>query len=552
MDRELPRVTIEDGGTQVYYRGRNLYSPSGPQAAARRRASLVELQPQSLVFVPCPLLCYGIDSLAARLPESSRLLCVETDEALMAVTLDNLPSNLREDPRIQFIRTDSAEQITAFVHERLRIGRFRRLIIAPLNAGYSMNSGRYRMLTEALDREIRVHWQNRLTGAFFGRLWVRNLLANIGQIALGMEITSPPHPDSPIVVAGAGESLEAVLPWLRRLRSRFFLIAVDTALPALFQSGIEADLAVTVEAQWANLQDFVPLGDGCKLHLLADLSGSPAPLRLPACGSRSIFLSRFSECRIVDEIEERRLAGAVIPPLGSVGVAAVHLARRLSDGLLLLAGLDFSYRPGKPHARGTATHNLQLRSATRLTGDLLFASSIGRRRLSSAMLRREGFVTDTVLLSYARDLSSLIEQDGRIQVLGDPGVDLGAAVVARPERFEAILREESGRGRGPGRESDSTLRIPDSAAARQFLEVEEARLERLGQQVTSHLNTTDAAAREESWNLLLPEIEGADYLYFDFPDSESGPVDSPAFLRRLLGNVYGYLRKTRQALSPLR
>lgn len=550
MDRELPRLTVQDGGTQVYYRGKNLYSPSDPEAAARRRAVLADLRPQSLVFVPCPLLCYGIDDLAERLPETSQLLCVETDEALMTVTLANLPQALRDHPRIQFVRTDSAEQITAFVHERLEIGRFRRLTVAPLNAGYSLNGNRYRALTEALDREIRVHWQNRLTGAFFGRLWIRNLFANIGRIAEGMQVSSPPPVDRPVVVAGAGESLESVLPWLRRFRKEFFLVAVDTALPALFGSGINADIAVAVDAQWANIQDFVPLGNGSTVRVWADMSGSPAPLRLRICSERSVFLSRFAECRLVGEVDTQKLAGALIPPLGSVGVTAVHLARLLSEGLLLLTGLDFSYRPGKPHARGTATHLLQLRKSTRLTGNLLFAGSIGRRRLVSRSIRRPGFVTDTVLLSYAKDLSALIAQDGMIGVLGNPGMDLGAEIIATPEQFERILRGDRKQCLPP-RGGAPAMQVPDRRAARRFLERENLRLERLNGLITRHLNTAEPSLRRESWKLLEQEIRDADYLYFDFPDAASAPVDNPAFLRRLLGNVFGYLRKTRQAISPL-
>ncbi len=543
MNDDLPRLTRLDGGTQVQYRGKNLYSPVSPAAAADRRANLVEVKPQSLVLVPSPLLCYGIESLTKRLPDDSHLLCVEVDESLMAVTTASIPAYLTDHPRVQFVRTDSPEKIAAFVQQRIGIGRFRRLILAPLNAGYSLNGALYRSLADALEREIRVFWQNRLTDAFFGRLWVRNLLANLGEVAAGIETVPPPALTGPVVVAGAGESLESVLPWLRAFRERFYLFAVDTALPPLFQAGLIPDLVLTVEAQWANIQDFVPLGHAGTLHLWADLSGSPAPLRLALCARRSLFLSRFSPCRIIEEIEEQQLADTFIPPLGSVGVSATYLARRITTGAVLLAGLDFSYQAGKPHARGTASHLAYLRSIGRLSPDLLYEASTRRHKLSPSSIRRPGFVTDSVLLSYAHDLIAIIRDDPRVFVLGDCGMDLEVPRIAGKIELDGLLAGTDADVKSDDR-PDPRIKRRHSAA--EFLREQERRLASLREAIISYLNLPESTDHVPAWAQLRKGLEQSDYLYFDFPDAAVGPNDTPAYLRRVLANISGYLRKIAQ------
>ncbi|HUX14627.1 MAG TPA: 6-hydroxymethylpterin diphosphokinase MptE-like protein [Spirochaetia bacterium] len=545
MNDDLPRLARLDGGTQVHYRGKNLYSPVSPAAAADRRADLIEVKPQTLLLVPSPLLCYGIESLLKKLPEDSFVLCVEVDESLMAVTTANIPDYLVDHPRVQFIRTDSPEKIAAFVDQRIGIGRFRRLTLAPLNAGYSLNGPAYRKLADALDREIQVFWQNRLTGAFFGRLWVRNLISNLGELAAGGETVPPPATTGPVVVAGAGESLESVLPWLRDCRKQIYLFAVDTALPPLFEAGITPDLVLVVEAQWANIQDFVPLGRNAALHLWSDLSGSPTPLRLAVCAKTSVFLSRFSPCRIIQEVEERQLVDAVVPPLGSVGVSAAYLARRITSGDVLLAGLDFSYQPGKPHARGTASHLAYLHSTQRLSPDPLYESSTRRRKLRPSVIRRTGFVTDSVLLSYARDLNAIIRDDPRVFLLGDCGMDLGVPRVKSQEELVKLLT-----GADAGLKIGNMPEAPANRqqAAREFLEEQNRRLEAVRELITNYLNVHESADRAAMWTELRRSLEQSDYLYFDFPDAAVGPTDSPAFLRRVLSNVSGYLRRFTQIL----
>ncbi|WP_455383222.1 6-hydroxymethylpterin diphosphokinase MptE-like protein [Salinispira pacifica] len=561
MDRELPRLTASDGGTQVFYHGKNLYSPTGPRASAERRADLVNAQPQSLILVPSPLLCYGIDRLLERLPETCSLLCVETDETLMALTFDHIPERYRDHPRVQFARTNSAGDLVAYVRKRFPLSRFRRLVVARLNGGYSLNAPAYRMFTEALEREIRVHWRNRLTGAYFGRLWLRNLFTNLGDASRSSAIAPVSGVDRPVVIAGAGESLEEVIPWLVRNRDGIFLLSVDTALPVLEAAGVSPDLVVAVEAQWANLQDFVPIGTRRPAPLWIDLSAAPVVSHSRSVSVVSFFLSRFAPCVLIDQVAERCPTVPIVPPLGSVGLTAVHLARTVWPGPIFLAGLDFSYRRGKPHARGAASHLQYLRTHTRLSGDFLFSASVARRRVGSPALRRHGFVTDAVLLSYAGDLRASLSGDARCYAIGNPGLDAGVPLIEEEAEFRRVIKEGARRKALPpgtpappvaGDSGSATPARKEYTAPNSFkalLEEERVRLRGITDIVVTHLNIQDAQRRTEHWTAVNAFLESADYLYFDFPDSVEGPVDTPAFLKRVLANAAGYLRKVEQQLS---
>jgi len=75
MEHDLPRLLSGDGGLQVKYRGKNLYSAVDPIASAEHKARSVNIPPESIVIVPSPLLGYGLQALVDRLPVSSRVIC---------------------------------------------------------------------------------------------------------------------------------------------------------------------------------------------------------------------------------------------------------------------------------------------------------------------------------------------------------------------------------------------------------------------------------------------------------------------------------------------
>ncbi len=429
MSEDEPLLVETGRGFTVLHRGKNLYSSSEPREAARRRAEAARLQERSLVLVPGLGLGYGLELLLEKLPAGSLLLCVETDPRLYALAASFPPPR---DPRLIL----AAEPQAAVETVRAQgLHRFRRVQVVPLCGSYHLDRAGYDALLRSLEEEIRQFWQNRITLAHMSRLWLRNLFSNLSILTAGGQAPCPAG-GRPILVAGAGPSLETALPRIARVRDRLTLLAVDTALPAL--AGLAPDWVYALEAQHYNLEDFLPSRDPA-LTLLCDLSSCPAVLRL--FPRRRAFATRFHPLALFDRLRAAGLLPPELPPLGSVGVTAVQAALSLSAGPVLLAGLDFCYPEGRTHARGAPSHRRALAACSRLAplGAGILEALAARPRLRVRGKAGREYPSDLVLRSYSLQLRALAQSSGRLWDLGVEGLETGARLLRSDEELDALL-----------------------------------------------------------------------------------------------------------------
>ncbi|MEE8440318.1 MAG: 6-hydroxymethylpterin diphosphokinase MptE-like protein [Spirochaetia bacterium] len=204
--------------------------------------------------------------------------------------------------------------------------------------------------------------------AQFGRLWLRNTIANLAALTSatrtsGRDLSgSRVYPDlhgHPVVVTAAGPSLNDALGSLS-VTSDVVLLATDTSLPTLTEAGITPDAVVTVDCQTVSYLHYLTAGFPQTL-LLADLAAPP---------------SVFSAHRRVGPLVSRhplhrllRTLGADLQGFdssgGNVTHAAVSLAVSLGAASITVVGADFSYPNGESYARGSYVHNLFAVQASR-------------------------------------------------------------------------------------------------------------------------------------------------------------------------------------------
>jgi hypothetical protein len=434
MNADEPLLENTGRGFTVYYRNRSLYSSSEPREGAHRRAAAARLADRALVLVPGLGLGYGLELLLQKLPAGSSLLCVETDASLWALAASFPPPT---HPRLKVVFSLQAAIGAA---RELGLYRFRRVQLVPLCGSYHLDRAGYDAILGALEEEIRQFWQNRITLAHMSRLWLRNLFANLVALASGDESPAPPERARarPILVAGAGPSLEAALPRIARVRERLTLLAVDTALPVLADAGLPPDWVYALDAQHYNLEDFLPSRDPALL-LLCDLSSCPAVIR--QFPRRAAFATRFAPLALFDRLQAANLLPPELPPLGSVGVTAVQAALGLTLGPVLLAGLDFCYPGGRTHARGAPSHRRALMACSRLAppGSAAFEALAARPLLRVAGKGGRRYPSDLVLRSYAQQLQALARASGRLYDLGGEGLETGARPLASDSELRAVL-----------------------------------------------------------------------------------------------------------------
>jgi hypothetical protein len=523
MEAEGPRVVATDKGPTLIAGGIPFYAPDDPVGSAVRRAAAVPLEPRTLVYVPSVGLGHGLAELLARLPPECAVLCVEVDQRVMALASSH---GLPADARLRVVRTaDELGVVAAF--QALGPGRFRRVREAALSGGWRTAPERYRTFRAALELTLRTWWRNRMTLVMLGGRLVRNLLDNLPLLAAAGDAADLAT-DLPVVVAGAGPSLDAALPALRALRGRYALVAADTALPTLALAGVTPDLVVCLEAQQANLRDFLPARPA-GVRLVCELAGHPGAARLFS-GRLSLFSTAFAPLALLDRLEAAGLAPLRVPGLGSVGVAAAWASLRLTGSGVFLAGLDFSYPNGATHARGTPAHLDSIAGGCRLSpvGHAAAAVLAGRslRRqpsAGSAVVR-----TDAVLQSYRDLLETVIRDDGasrpssRILAVGSAGLPCGAPVVD-PGDLGGLLPPRAPAA-APG-VHERRLRRRDPSAVRAFLDAE-VRLLDEASVMLKDLASSARPATESERRL----AEAVNHAWLQFPDEPD--LGSRSFLAR--------------------
>jgi hypothetical protein len=526
MPEEEPLLVPTDAGPSLHWKGVVFYPAANPIEYARRKARVFSPPPRTLVFVPSVGLGYGLEELLQRLSEHSAILCVESSQEIMGCAVAH---GLPRDPRLLIVRTSEA----AGVREALRslgVARFRRVVEVPLCAGYRLSPALYTRLRVTLEEDIRRYWQNRLTLIAMGSLQVRNLFSNLAFLPYARDFSALAS-GRPAVVAGAGPSLDDSIPTLVKLRERYVLVAADTALPALMARGLVPDLVVALEAQLANLQDFIP-GRSATTLIASDVTSHPAVNRLFP-GRTFFFSSRFAELGIFDRLDRAGLLPASFPALGSVGVAAVRSAMRITGGDVFLTGLDFSLPGLRTHARGTPHHVAMLLGAARNhpPGQDTFAVIAARPLVRVPDKSGSPVMTDRVLMSYRDNLRAEVgEEADRVNDIGTAGLDLGLRRLGAA-RFEEILGATAA-SRGAALDIDATRGFP-AENLRSFFTDEIGLLRRAA---GSMRQAAASGSVSEECRALLGDVN---YAWVHFPDEPELPTPSRGFLARV-GVATGY------------
>jgi hypothetical protein len=528
------RVETTPGGTCVFFRGKNLYHEMAPKEGAEAKARQVPIEENCLLIVPSPLAGYGLEELLRRIPESSHILCIEVQEELMGLSISLIPEDVLKNPSISFIRTDSISAAVGFTDKILKKHRIKKTKTVLLNRGYRINPELYRRMDEAFLLAVQNFWRNKMTALHMGRLWIKNFLINLS-ILPSMRRLSEFTLTKPTVVAGAGESVEGSLRFLKDNRDSIQIVAVDTVLPVLQSAGIRPDLIVVAEAQYANFYDFIGLQDW-SIPVAADLTSYHGILRR-FTGPRYVFLSRFEDLSWFEEEDVMGILPPVIPPLGSVGVMALYIVSHALDRNvpIFLTGFDFSYSPGKPHSRGAPSHILHLLGQGRCAYPVFLEAWFNRPKKKLKNKHNRDIIADGIIASYADGMRALVEERGNVHDLGGNGLFIGATVTKEPV---LILKEF--------RELKTQHSLEDNE------KWDPAEIEKFYMRCLEDLDALDACdtSSDKERGRFRALIQKNDYLTIDFPDAHPLP-HTDDFVRRCLGRVRWYREKIRQGRENL-
>lgn len=540
-----PRLLETGRGLTVTINKRYLYSRFDPSKNAVLIAGTTPIPTETLILCVSPLLGYGLAELLSRLPASSCVLALECDEHLMALSVGAIPESILAHPSFKYIRTAAVSRVLETIHA-LPNGPFRRCLRLDFSGGANEHADFYALTLTSIDEYISRYWRNHLTLMKLGRSYARNLFRNCALLPDSF-IAAEKSLNKPVFVAGAGPSLDMSYDFLRANRQGLFLLAVDTALPALRDAGLRPDAVVLVESQFWIERAFAGFRDS-RIPVFADLTARPAAIRATG-GPVFFFFSEYTSAAFIDRFLGSRFAPLTIPPLGSVGLVALYLARLMvAENIpVFFSGLDFSWGSGYTHSRGSPA----VRSILNASGRLSPAGS-GMPALQAGVFRINGknnrpVNSDPSLSGYARLCAAQFGISETTEAVPPLLFDLGATGL--PTGCEFLSPDKAAVWLKPGDDEtapDCEMRpsTATSESIQAFLENEKVKLSRLKNLLTG--GTIDIRSGGSSAENIDVEIAALvaelDYLFLHFPDGYRGYSAEKNFLKRVRVELEYFLK----------
>ncbi|MDR1239544.1 MAG: DUF115 domain-containing protein [Treponema sp.] len=547
FQEEAPRPVQARRGFSVSYQGKTLLSCLDPIGQADRLAGAQKILDRTLYLCPSPLYGYGLGRLLERLEQEaphSALLCVETDARLLALSQSRIDPSLLNHPRVRLTGERNPAGLCTFVQNAWGSRSFRRVETLRLSAGWRLDPKSYDDLAAALGQELVLDWGNAMTLVKLGRRYIKNALRNLSLIPRAPSLGELSFYDDPVLVLGAGPSLDNILEGLADFFGEalftapprpFRIVAVDTALPCLRERNIKPDLVAALESQHWNLRDFIG-GGSWEIPVAMDLSALPATGEI--LGERTfLFYTSWAKLSLFSRLEAAGFLPKTFPPLGSVALSAAAIALSLGSGPVLTGGIDFSFTLDTYHARSTPGHRDRLRQQNRFRGILNAGAAFRPSAFGAAAKSGLPVRCDPAMRGYRDLFEREFAGEHRLGDITGNGLPLGVPVLDMAAACQIL----GAPGSGPHTAADPETKWPATDSRRRGA---------LGEFV---FRERDALVRLR--NILIgktkvspEELEGmldqADYLWAHFPDCAGTGG------RRPPGTDISFLKRIRAELDP--
>ncbi|MDP2689845.1 MAG: DUF115 domain-containing protein [Deltaproteobacteria bacterium] len=188
--------------------------------------------------------------------------------------------------------------------------------------------------------------------------WVENYFANLKSFFRypSVDVLRGRFKGAPLVIAGAGPSLDRNAHVLKEFRDRVLVISAITAFKPLLRHGVVPDLVIAAEKK--DLPEFFTHGpdDRRTRFLLAEVANNNMFER--ETGGKLVYFNPYSRL----SVEQARFWGSDYFPAngGSVTTVALEIGRMFGCDPIIFIGQDLAYGEGKTHADDSFYHNTKV------------------------------------------------------------------------------------------------------------------------------------------------------------------------------------------------
>ncbi|MBU2599275.1 DUF115 domain-containing protein [bacterium] len=186
----------------------------------------------------------------------------------------------------------------------------------------------------------------------YGAIWKNHILTNFPLILKhpGVNCLNHKFKELPVIIVGAGPSLDRNITTLKEVKDTALIISTDTALTTMLKNKVLPHLVMTVDGTIKNFTKcYQNLDIPKNIFLISDLMAYPETFS--KFSSEKIFILNDGH-PLLQWLG--RFAGfdSYIPRGGNVSTAAFNLALRLGSKTIILIGQDLSFPGGKFYSQG--------------------------------------------------------------------------------------------------------------------------------------------------------------------------------------------------------
>jgi hypothetical protein len=382
-DQPTEIVPAEEGLYTLRLRGRHVHSPRNPLNEARRQVAYLKGHPGAVSVVFGLGAGYHVQALIEDDPDALALV-FEPDPEVLAL-FETLPQARQDFSHRVRISTDP-EQFSLMLQETILNERptapCLRFIHPVYGRIFPQASARF---TQTLDMVFTHKRSNLTTLDELLPYWLAMIEQNFPYCVHLSEATSLAGrlTGLPVLVVGAGPSLDEFLPVLSGLAGRFLVVAASSALTPLAKAGIQPHLVVALDSRH--------LGQWLDNDFLADSVLAAASTSHPETFTyRSLATVVFHIRPWLNRIFG---SGATLATGGHAGSAAFTLALWAGANPIILVGQDLSFRPEATHAQGVTQDGPEL-TPEDLGGQAYTDSQGDPRLMSPAMVAYLGWYAE--------------------------------------------------------------------------------------------------------------------------------------------------------------
>lgn len=496
-----------------------------------------------------PVLDYGISSLLQKCTKNSLMIICEFDNELKKIQ-NEWKNNFKDEEKIIFLNEKELYDLPAILSKseyefeskkKYEAWKFKRIKRIDFCAGINFYEQKYQKLEDLCINAQKTYWTNRMTLVKFGRKYSSNLFKNLKNISETVLIKSFfKSIEKPIIVFGAGESLDEGVLQIRKNQKDFFILCVDTALQPLLKSGIEVDGVFIEEAQNVILKAFIGTqAKKHKFHIFAGISSVSNLLHFFEKDRISFFASEYSDSSFFKNLSKKDFFPPVNPGFGSVGLTSVFYAlkfRKNQNVKIFVFGLDFSQTAGRTHAKGTLANIEKLSKSTRIKNSQNYESSFCSKNKKFISKDKKIYYTTPILFKYSQLFIEYFENEKNLFNASSKGIEIGLPRIKIKDFLEEIQNENS---KNEVQKSIKKIKFNEKTKneVNEFLNDEKNFLERLVNLLSRKISADEKTRSEEIQKI----AKNRQYLYLHFPDGTHF-YDEIQFLKRIRSECDYFLK----------